>query len=218
MTKSELSQILLPSASVDSVNLNMDKNIKLNSISLTRRKAIRNAVLLLGGSISAAHISPLISNVAAMGSNYIPKFLSEHHFQMTKRLVDLIIPESDTPGALTANVHQFIDVMLDGWAAADTQLRFLDNFNNIDSRSLALTGKKFSDATGTQQIKLLEVLDKESFSDNGTDIFFREFKALVVFGYYSSEEGASVELRYDRIPGGYRGCIPFSEVGRSWST
>ena len=52
----------------------MDKNIKLNSISLTRRKAIRNAVLLLGGSISAAQISPLIGNVAAMGSNYIQKF------------------------------------------------------------------------------------------------------------------------------------------------
>ena len=196
----------------------MDKNIKLNSISLTRRKAIRNAVLLLGGSISATQISPLIGNVAAMGSNYIPKFLNEHHFYMTKRLVDLIIPESDTPGALAANVHQFIDVMLDGWAATDTRLRFLDTFNNIDSRSLALTGKKFSDTTRTKQIKLLEVLDKESFSDNGTDIFFREFKALVVFGYYSSEEGASVELRYDRIPGAYKGCIPLDEVGRSWST
>ena len=156
----------------------MDKNIKLNSISLTRRKAIRNAVLLLGGSISVAQISPLISDVAAMSANYIPKFLGKHHFQMNKRLVDLIIPESDTPGALTANVHQFIDVMLDGWAAADTRLRFLDNFNNIDSRSHVLTGKRFSDATETQQIKLLEVLDKESFSNNGTDIFFAEFKAL----------------------------------------
>ena len=218
MTKSELSQILLCSASVDTVNLNMDKNIKLNSISLTRRKAIRNAVLLLGGSISVAQISPLISDVAAMSANYIPKFLGKHHFQMNKRLVDLIIPESDTPGALTANVHQFIDVMLDGWAAADTQLRFLDNFNNIDRRSMAMTGKTFADANRTQQIKLLEVLDKESFSDNGTDIFFGEFKALVIFGYYSSAEGASIELRYDRIPGDYRDCIPFSEVGRSWST
>ncbi len=195
----------------------MEKNIKLNSISLTRRKAIRNAVLLLGGSISAAQISPLISDVVAMDVNYIPKFLSKHHFQMNKRLVDLIIPESDTPGALTANVHQFIDIMLDGWAASDTQLRFLNNFNNIDRRSLAMTGKTFTDANRIQQIKLLEVLDKESFSDNGTDVFFREFKALVVFGYYSSEEGASVELRYDRIPGGYIGCLLFSEVGRSWS-
>jgi hypothetical protein len=218
MTKSELLQILLCSALIDAVNLNMDKNMKLNSISLTRRNAIRNAVLFLGGSISAAQISPLISNVAAMDANYIPKFLSKHHFQMTTHLVDLIIPESDTPGALTANVHQFIDVMLDGWAASDTQLRFLDNFNNIDRRSVSMTGKIFADANRTQQIKLLEVLDRESFSNNGTDIFFGEFKALVVFGYYSSEEGASDELRYDRIPGGYRDCIPFSEVGRSWST
>jgi hypothetical protein len=145
-------------------------------------------VLLLGGSISAAQISPLIGNVAAMGPNYIPKFLNEHHFHMTKRLVDLIIPESDTPGALAANVHQFIDVMLDGWASIDTRLRFLDTFNNIDSRSFALTGKKFSDATRTKQIKLLEVLDKESFSDNGTDIFFKEFKALVVFGHIAIQQ------------------------------
>ena len=158
----------------------MEKNIKLNSISLTRRKAIRNAVLLLGGSISAAQISPLISDVVAMDVNYIPKFLSKHHFQMNKRLVDLIIPESDTPGALTANVHQFIDVMLDGWAASDTQLRFLNNFNNIDRRSLAMTGKTFTDANRIQQIKLLEVLDKESFSITAL-MFFLESSKLWLF-------------------------------------
>ena len=48
--------------------------------------------------------------------------------------------------------------------------------------------------------------------------FFKEFKALIIFSYYSSEEGASIELKYDRIPGEYAECIPLDSVGRSWST
>jgi gluconate 2-dehydrogenase gamma chain len=47
--------------------------------------------------------------------------------------------------------------------------------------------------------------------------FFRTMKELTVVGYYTSEAGATRELRYEQVPGRYEACIPFSDVGRTWA-
>jgi gluconate 2-dehydrogenase gamma chain len=47
--------------------------------------------------------------------------------------------------------------------------------------------------------------------------FFRTMKELTVVGYYTSEAGATRELRHESVPGRYEGCIPFSDVGRTWA-
>ena len=190
----------------------------LTSKYLTRRKAIKSTVMLLGGSIAAVQLGPLIKCVDAIELDYKLKFLNQYQFDMIKRIADIIIPESDTPGALSANVHQFIDIMLHGWASPKTQDKFIQYFSNIDQRSKSNFGKNFSDLNRQQQFQLLKKLDKESFSDISSNVFFKEFKALIIFSYYSSEEGASIELKYDRIPGEYAECIPLDSVGRSWST
>lgn len=47
--------------------------------------------------------------------------------------------------------------------------------------------------------------------------FFRTMKELTVVGYYTSEIGATVELRHEAFPGRYEGCIPFTDIGRTWA-
>jgi len=47
--------------------------------------------------------------------------------------------------------------------------------------------------------------------------FWHTMKELTLVGYYTSEVGATKELRYAQVPGHYRGCVPFSEVGRTWA-
>ena len=190
----------------------------LTSKYLTRRKAIKSTVMLLGGSIASVQLGPLIKRVDAIELDYKLKFLNQHQFDMTKRIADIIIPESDTPGALSAIVHQFIDIMLYGWASPKTQDKFIQYFSNMDQRSKSNFGKNFSDLNRQQQFQLLVKLDKESFADISSNVFFKEFKALIIFSYYSSEEGASIELKYDRIPGEYAECISLDSVGRGWST
>ena len=190
----------------------------LTSKYLTRRKAIKSTVMLLGGSIAAVQLGPLIKRVDAIELDYKLKFLNQYQFDMTKRIADIIIPESDTPGALSANVHQFIDIMLHGWASPKTQDKTIQYFSNMDQRGKSDFGNNFSDLDRLQQYQLLEKLDKESFADINSNVFFKEFKALIIFSYYSSEEGASIELKYDRLPGEYAECISLDSVGRSWST
>jgi hypothetical protein len=43
-------------------------------------------------------------------------------------------------------------------------------------------------------------------------------KDLTVTGYFTSEPGATLALRYDPMPGAYRGCVPLREIGRAWAT
>jgi len=47
--------------------------------------------------------------------------------------------------------------------------------------------------------------------------FFSTLKELTVAGYYTSEVGASQELRWSAAPGEYRPDVPLAEVGRAWA-
>lgn len=47
--------------------------------------------------------------------------------------------------------------------------------------------------------------------------FMRKMKELTLVGYYTSEIGATQELRHEPVPGRYDGCVPFSEIGRAWA-
>jgi len=81
---------------------------------------MRNAVLLLGGAIPAAQLGLIESVLAATETDYKPQFLSPKRLAMVERIVDLVIPETDTPGAVSAGTHRFIDVMLAEWASSGT--------------------------------------------------------------------------------------------------
>ena len=48
--------------------------------------------------------------------------------------------------------------------------------------------------------------------------FFRTIKELTLLGYYTSQPGATKELRYIQVPGRFDGCVPFATVGRAWAT
>ena len=47
--------------------------------------------------------------------------------------------------------------------------------------------------------------------------FFRMMKELTLLGYYTSQAGATHELRYEPVPGRFDGCVPFTAIGRTWA-
>lgn len=64
-----------------------------------------------------------------------------------------------------------------------------------------------------------EVLDDEDAwdpDDVGRQAFFRTLKELVLVGYYTSEVGATEELRLMPM-GVYRADVPYDEIGRAWT-
>jgi len=87
---------------------------------------------------------------------------------------------------------------------------------NIDERAQEFGMQSFLGGSADQQAEVLRLLDQEAFADGAPDTFFRSFKKLILFAYFSSEPGATQALRFDPFPGDYQPCLPLGEDDRAW--
>jgi Gluconate 2-dehydrogenase subunit 3 len=127
-----------------------------------------------------------------------PLFFDSHQNEMVAALAEMIIPETGTPGAKSALVNRFIDLLLSDEDVA-RQKAFIEGLAWIDGRSLRLHRKPFVELTAEAQTELLTALadpeNKKPEDRRGVE-FFQELKDLTIFGYYTSEAGMVRELEY----------------------
>ena len=143
--------------------------------------------------------------------------LDAQQLTLLAKLVDCVIPDTDTPGASKAGVPQFIDYMLYKWHGAEKTDEFRSGMTALDALCKQLSGQGLETAESlkiTALLTQLELQEDESAARN----FALWLKELTVLGYYTSEIGASQELRYLAIPGSYSSCIDFKEGQRTWAT
>ncbi len=131
---------------------------------ITRRAALARLGLLAGAALSASTVSALLGGCRAEPSaDFAYRVLDADEQALTETLVDLIIPDTDTPGARAAGVPQFIDTMLADWMDDGERARFLAGLADVDARAQAAHGARFLDLDAAQQTAILEVLDREAF-------------------------------------------------------
>ena len=162
-------------------------------------------------------------------STYALRTLNPHQNATVVAMIDLIIPETDTPGAKAVRVNEFIDLILTDWARDDERQHFLSGLDALDKRSNAIFTKNFIDVTPQQQEILLRELDqhwamdreeraahpyvRHTHNEQLTGDFFGVVKRMTLYGYYTSEVGFTQELRKQIIPGAYHGCTPVTADG-----
>jgi hypothetical protein len=112
----------------------------------------------------------------------VARFYKPHEMELLAKLVDRIIPRSDTPGAADANVHYYIDWQAHSNPRRGAQLR-------KDLHWIAKQG--FS--TGDQ----VALLTKWSNSAGEPKRIFQTIKDLTVDGYYGTKEGLQIELGWN---------------------
>ena len=182
-----------------------------------RRTALKQMALLFGLSLSAQSLDVLAATVKGT-MPHTTKFFTPDQLQMTGVIADLILPTTDTPGALAVNVHGFLDTYLAECVSKDDQKKFLAGLKKFNAVAQEKFKKPFLVCTQKQQIQLLTAIEKSDLGFNQDDkSFFTQFKSLTLFGYYTSEIGATQELAYLAIPGGYQGNFPFAKVGKAWA-
>jgi hypothetical protein len=193
------------------------------STEITRRQALRRTAGLLGGVISAPVWTSFLSGCAAPGDDWSPVVLSPDQVDAVRRIADVIIPETDTPGAAAAGVHRFIDSMVgEGFLEEDRQ-HFMQGLADLDARCQDRYGAPFVDLSLEEQRAEVAEMDDRVFGPDAPEVdlddppFFRIMKELVIVGYYTSEIGASQELKINLVPGRYDGDVPFDEIGRAWA-
>ena len=183
----------------------------------SRRIALKQLALLYGVSMSAQSMETLAATVKGTAP-VATKFFTPDQLHMTGVIAELIIPATDTPGALAVNVHGFMDNYLAECVSKDDQKQFLNGLKKINAVCEEKFHKLFLAASHKQHIQLLNAIEKSESGFNIDDkAFFRQFKSLTLFGYYTSEIGATQELAYLAIPGGYQGNFPFAKIGKAWA-
>mgnify|MGYP003670703602 FL=1 len=192
---------------------------------LNRRDILERMAMVTGGAVSLTLLSACDGGVSVPENveNIDLKALNKEQLDLVADLADAIIPDTQTPGAKSVNVHYFVDELAANWMTAKQRTNFLDNLTALDQRIKDERGSSFSNLSADAKNAALdsfglELLTAASGNGAGEKHIYLELRELIIFGYYTSEVGASEELLYDPIPGGYKGCIPFDDVGKTWSS
>ena len=141
----------------------------------------------LGDELYAQHANHAAAAAqAAMGP---PQFFSAEQMKVVSRLADLIIPASDTPGAVAAGVPAYIDLVV----SKNPELKtvFTAGLKWLSSGFLGLSEEK--------QIAMLQPLSDAIDAApprTAQQRFFRALKNLTSDGYYTSKIGLRDELGY----------------------
>ena len=137
---------------------------------------------------------------------YQPSFFGPAEWDRLGRLADLIIPPTDTPGAVAAGVPQYIDQVL----TMNPENRGLmrAGLEWIEERARELFSQSFLKLSEERQIRILQPLSDEAdrhpqpaqpheaASEDLSVRFFRTLKNLTADGYYTSRAGLVEELGY----------------------
>lgn len=191
----------------------------------SRRKFLKGLSTMIGG---VAAGSLLTGNAISVAMAYSPsnnsilsngKIFSQNQLLQLRGICAIVIPKTETLGAAEVDTHGFIDNQLFHCFSKSDQTAMKEVLIGIDKKALQTSQKAFTELTLEEQFSLLTALDtgQQPFNQDQRKAF-KELKKLICFGYYTSEVGASQELRYVAVPGGYKGSIPYKSTDASWGS
>lgn len=201
-------------------NHNNDASTTAVDANLERRTAIKQLAIACGLGLSSSSLSSMAESflLPMDATRKKQSFFTPPQLAMVRELGEIIIPATDTPGAIGAEVHDFIDHQLAYCFNKDEQQMVLAGLERIAASARKNYGREFLACEKAEQTALLTQMERKLAGFTGEDrAFIKQLKALVVFGYYTSEPGASKELAYLAIPGAFKGSVKFATISRNWA-
>lgn len=132
--------------------------------------------------------------------------LSDDQRELLAAIAELIIPATDTPGAIAAGVPQFVELILSDWHTPDERRPVLEGMDQLDADCRADYGTRFARCSEADQAAALAATEGSTM--------FSTLKGLVVSAYFTSEVGARSQAGYNAMPGVYREVIYDASTGR----
>lgn len=162
---------------------------------MNRRDAIAHTAWLLGGVFSAPTLQAMNrwEQVSAQADSTRVSFWAESQRAILERMADLIIPRTNTPGALDVGVPAFMELMVRDCYTKPAQATFATGLAALDN-------SQFLTLNPEQQTAALKQLEAES-QKSTTPTFWLMAKELILLGYYTSEAGIKASFDYQPIPG-----------------
>lgn len=138
------------------------------------------------------------------------RYFSGTDWKLVSRIADLIIPETDTPGAVAAGVPAYVDYVVG--ANREHQATFRQGLAALRKQSTARYKRDFLALTEEQQIELLTPLSNavdRGAAKTEAEQFFESMKALTADGYFTSKVGLMEALGYkgNTVLAEFPGCV-----------
>jgi hypothetical protein len=191
----------------------------------SKRQFLRGLTAIMGG----VAISQLTStNALAEAFKYEAqanstlangKTFSQLEMQILHDVCATVLPRTDTPSAAELDVHGFLDHQLSACHSKQQQAQAKSVVNKINQQSTIHFSKPFTNITVEQQTALLVALESQKL---GFDLQhkeqFKELKSLLIFGYFTTEVGATQALNYQAVPGDFKGSVSYSSLKKAWGS
>lgn len=203
---------------------------------MNRREFLQCAAILISG-VSASQLGFSLSAEQQTFMANAPNFnttevdyLTPAQRKIVAAMTEIIIPRTDTPGAIDAGVPRYIELMAANWMNDQERAIFSAGLKDMETRIPAEYGSAFDQLDSAQQLEIMEALEdaasdspwyefgnvmREFISDAP---FICQFKELTIWGFFTSEKGGSQVLRYNPMPMYFNGDIPLASDESSWTT
>jgi len=173
------------------------------------------------------------------------EYFTEENIKLLDEIGETIIPETPTSlGSKAAQIGQFMKVYVTDCYTPDEQNTFWYGINKIKEVSRNKYKNQFPKLTLLQKKEILQQFEKDAqeYSENenkntagsGDAVqtgkgnqtamnesgahFYPMIKELTLFGFFTSQPGATKALRYIQTPGSYKGDVPYKEGDKAWAT
>ncbi len=191
---------------------------------MDRRGLVQSLALLLGA-------TALPVEAFAAPKRGVRRFLAAPQYALMSAVADTILPATDTPGALAAQVPARLDSMLGKWASVATRNKVAAALDHINKASLAQTKKGFVALSAKERAAFLRPHDAAALKSVPrpagapaanffaaipyvADPGYLKLKELVLNLYYYSEIASAKELTYDHTPGKFQPSIKLTPTSR----
>lgn len=185
---------------------------------MNRREVLAGLAGTLGYLVTGATLAGIAQSCSTdMPGNMSiakPVFFTVEEMIVLTRIVDVILPKTDTPSASEVGVHRFIDQFALEVMNEKAKAQIKAGIAVVKAAALALNNKSEDLDFTTQQLEdgLISELKKEK-SPAG------KLRSLAILAYKSSELIGTQVLAYLPVPGEFIPCGDLDELtnGRVWS-
>ena len=189
---------------------------------MNRREWLKGMSVLAVGAIAGPSLLAVFdAHAAALKPNAKPEFFNPAQYSLVGAVSDIVIPRTDTPGAVDAGVPLFIDQMFTAVYTKADQTRYRTAMAAFDKAG----GKPFLQLDDAQRKALVTRLHAEALAaPKGGKLspaadFVLMSKKLTMLGFFLSQPGCTQVLQYDPVPAAWKADIPLSQAGngKAWA-
>lgn len=182
---------------------------------MNRRELLKMIAVATGTTLIGGHA------LTAFATGQAETTLTAEDVRLLDEVAETLLPRTDTPGAKDAEVGEFMRVFVRDCYTAEQQALFHHGLARIEARSREAHGTGFLALDEARRGELVATLDREARAQLETHDephYFTLIKQLTLFGFFTSEVGATEVLRYVAVPGRYDGDLDYEPGQPAWAT